>query len=292
MDALTYSRGVKTFRKAELLASLLNITVSCNDLESNIQRITNDLDLTRQADSWVITKGLQKFLASRGMGNAPLPSLVAAGCASINTLIPRLEKMIKDYREDIWDGKLINLRQVNILNMIEHLNFWLDYTRMVFDVLVTMNNKNSDPGSILDKVDMRWINGTEAFYREFFAELLKGSRAVIANLEAVPEVPVSESSLSILEATEGKGAVDAVNQGFGIHLITPMFWVGMLWKTINLRRIEQMRRKNEIFAMKISQAINLKGGGEDAILEHRIEVYQNEIIKNQHAIESIEESYA
>lgn len=292
MDALTYSRGVKTFKQTEICESLLNLTVANNDLQANIQRIVNELDLSRQIDQWVVTKGTDKFLRTVTGSNRGFTEFVLGACATIQSLLPALLTEVKSFNEAVWDGKLINLRQANLLNLIEYLTYWIDYTRMVYDVLITMVNKDTDPGHILDKVDLRWINGTEQFYRRFFSDLLKGSKSILADLREIPEVEVSEVSLGILEGSNGSNSVDLLQQGFGIHLANPIFWVGLLWSKINIMRIEQMRRKNETFAMKISQAINLKNGGEDPQLEHRIEVYQNEIIKNQAAIERIEKSYA
>lgn len=292
MDALSYSAKVKTFKQSEICESLMNLTVANNDLQANIQRIVNELDLSQQMDHWVITKGTEKALKSSGAFHKSFSNTVLNACATIASLIPSLLIEVKSFKEELWDGKLLNLRQANLLNLIEYLSFWIDYTRMVYDVLVTMSNKDVDVSGILDKVDLRWINGTEGFYRSFFIELLSGSKAILANLRDIPEINIDPTSLDVLESTSGAGKIDLLKQGFGIHLANPIFWVGLLWNKINLMRIEQMRRKNEMFAMKISQAINLKNGGEDPQLEHRIEVYQNEIIKNSAAIEKIENSYA
>lgn len=292
MNVLEYTKNVKTFKEADIKSALLNITVANNDLQANVQRIANELDLAKEAQEWAITKGLNKYLQTRGLGGRSFAQDTLAACATIDKLVPQLTKIVGEFKEQVWDGKLINLRQANLLNVIEHLNFWLGYTRTVYEVLVTIQAQRQDPSAILDKADTRWINGTEQFYRLFFAELLQGSNVIIAGLNAVPGIEVTQTAIDVLEATESTATSDLLKQGFGIHLVNPMFWVGLAWKNINLQRIEQMRRKNEMFAMKISQAINLKNGNEDPKLEHRIEVYQNEIIKNQAAIEKIEASYA
>lgn len=292
MNVLEYTKNVKTFKEADIKSALLNITVSNNDLRDNIQRIVNELDLSKEIGEWVITKGITKYLASKGLNGKSFVQDILAASATIDKLVPELTKVVTGFKEQVWDGKLINLRQANLLNLIEHLNFWLSYTRTVFEVLVSIHGTRQDPMSTLDKADTRWINGTEQFYRLFFAELLEGANSIIVGLGNVPEVEVSQTTLDVLEATESESTSDLLKQGFGIHLVNPVFWVGMLWKDINLKRIDQMRRKNEMFAMKITQAINLKNGSDDPKLDHRIEVYQNEIIKNQAAIERIEASYA
>lgn len=293
MDAIEYTSGVKTFKDSEVISTLLQVEVAVSDLEANISRIVNnDIDLSREADQWIITKGLQKFLRSQGLTSKELPQTTLVAISAIQTLIPAVQLLIKSYKEKIWDGKLMTLKQVNILNLIEHLTFWVKYTRMIFDVLLTMQTNGTVPERYLSKYDLRWVNGTEQFYRQLTAELLKGSRAVIQRLAEVPDIEVTSTSLDVLEGVDGKDKIDLLKQGFGIHLVNPLFWYGLAWQKIDLMRIEQMRRDNELFAMKISQASNLKGGNQDPQLEHRIEIYQNEIIKNAAAIEAIEKQYA
>lgn len=293
MNAVEYSAGVQTFKQEDIISSLLNITVAATDLEANISRIKNsDIDLTSATNHWVITQGLTKFLRNNGVAMADLPETMSAALACVQTLVPEVIKLIKGYNEKIWDGKLITLKQANILNLIEHLTFWIKYVRMVFDVLLTMNNKGVAADQYLSKYDTRWINGTELFFRQLTVELLKGSRGMLARLAAVPDVEVSQNSMDVLESMEGGAKVDLLKQGFGVHMVNPIFWFHLAWAKINIMRIENMRRDNELFAMKISQAINKKGGSEDPQLERQIEIYQDEIIKNTVAIEQIEKKYA
>lgn len=293
MDAIEYSAGVQTFKEGDVISSLLNISVSATDLESNLSRIRNSgVDLSGVSAQWVITKGLDKFLRAQGLSMHDLVETIATGVSTIQSLVPEVTKLIRGYNEKIWDGKLLTLKQVNILNLIEHLTFWIKYVRMIFDVLLTMNNKDLQPEQYLSKYDTRWINGTELFFRQLTAELLKGSRAVLARLNAMADVEVSQNSLDVLESMEGGAKVDLLKQGFGVHMVNPIFWFHLAWAKINIMRIEQMRRDNELFAMKISQAINKKGGNEDPRLEREIEIYQDEIIKNTVAIEQIEKKYA
>jgi hypothetical protein len=294
MDAIEYSAGVETFKDTEVISALLNISVAATDLEGNISRIRNsDLDLSAVANEWIITKGLGKFLRDNGVRTDDLSQTLLVGVAAIQALVPEVTKLVKGYNEKIWSGKMLTLRQTNILNLIEHLTFWIKFTRMIFDVLLTMNNKDIHADQYLTKYDTRWINGTDRFYRQLTAELLKGSKAVLARLNDVPDIEMTPTTLDVLESTEGADKVDLLKQGFGVHLVNPIFWYHLAWSKINIMRIENMRRDNELFAMKINQAINKKsGGGEDPQLERQIEIYQNEIIKNTVAIEQIEKKYA
>jgi len=294
MDILTYTSKVKTFSESELQTLLVNFQVSCKDLLANIENIkANNLDaeIEAAANSWVLTKALDKHLESKGFRSSTLLANLQFGIQAISTLIPGVEKLVRGYNTKIWDGKLVTLRQVNILNLIEHMDFWLNYTRNVFDVLLTINLNKVDPAKYLSAHDSKWMNGTLDFYKQFTVDLMKGSRVMIQTLEKIPDVEVSEVSLDVLESTSGKANIDVVGRGFGIHNINPLFWIGLGMKNINLARIDNMRDKNQSYAMKISQAINRRDGTNDPQIDRQIEIYQEKIARNEYTIEQIIKSY-
>lgn len=293
MDILAYTKNVKTFKEQDILQSLLQIQVSAQDLSNNLDSLkANNLDLTATADRWIVSRGIKKHFESQGYRNSTLIENIQYGLSVLVSLNPEVTKLVKGYSEKLWDGKLITLRQTNILNLIEYMNFWLRYSQMLLEVLITMHNDGTDPERYLSKVDTRFINGTEQLYRSFSSDLMKGARNLIQNLSKIPDIELSESSLDVLEGTDGKGSVDLLQKGFGVHLINPYFWIALGYSKIQLWRIENMRRKNEMFAMKISQAINKRNGSPDPHLDHQIEVLQEAIIKHENKIQEIEADYA
>ena len=294
MDILSYTGKVKTFNENELYGLLAAIQVSTNDLLANIDQIkANNLvaEVNAAADGWVITKSITKSLHDKGYRGSTFLNNVEFGLSANKILVVGLEKLVREYRTKIWDGKLVTLRQANILNMVEHIHFWVDYTSKILDVVLTINLNKADPSKYLSAHDQKWLAGTIDYYKHFTSELLKGSKAILATLDKVPDIDVSEVSLDVLETTSGKGSTDIVGKGFGIHNLNPMFWIGLGIKNINLARIENMRAKNQQHAMKISQAINKRDGTNDPQIDRQIEIYQDKIVRNEHEIEQIIKSY-
>ena len=293
MDILSYTGKVKTFNEGELHTFLAGITVSVNDLMANIDNVKAN-NLNKQFDevagSWTLTKSLLRHVQDKGFRGSSLLGDLEFGLAAIKHITPGLEKMIRGYNT-VWDGKLVTLRQANILNLVEYINYWLEFTGKIFDVCLTINLNKVDPNKYLSVHDQKWMQGTLEFYKHFTVELLKGGRLVLQTLEKIPDVEVSEVSLDVLESTAGQGTTDLVGKGFGIHNLNPAFWVGLGMKNINLMRIDNMRAKNQQHAMKISQAINRRDGTNDPQIDREIEIYQERIIKNEHAIEQIIKSY-
>lgn len=293
MDLFEYAKGVKTFKKGELVMKLTTLTVAGNDLLSNLERLdANKIDLGHVANQWAITKSVIRALEQSGYRGVSFGHAMKASAQAIVALVPGLTKMVQGYRDEVWDGKLLTLRQANLLNLLEHIEHWLRYTNTVYSVLMSLNNKKATSGdAALDRADLKMVNGTLDFYKGTTNTLMKGARAIIANLETIPDVEISETSIAVLEGT-GSVNADLLKQGFGVHNLNPIYWYSLSKMNLNIARIEKMRRDNELFAGKISQAVNLKNGVNDAELDNRIEDYQNEIIKNVNTIESIEKQYA
>lgn len=294
MDILSYVKGVKTFKKRELVDQLTALGVIANDLSSNITRMeVNKIDLSHEINQWAITKAVSRELDNIGYRGVGFQHAVKTGLDNVQALVLALSKVVQSHKDETWSGKLLDLRQANLLNLIEHMSHWVKYTGLTYDVLLTMKNGGTkDPEKLLAKTDTRFINQTLEFYKGTTAMLLKGSRVILDGLMAIPEVEVSETSIAVMEATEEAGKSQLLKQGFGIHQINPVFWYQLNKMNLNLARIDKARRDNEIFAMKITQAVNQKNGVDDADLENQIEIYQDEIIKNVALIESIENQYA
>lgn len=291
MDIINYTDKVKSFKTSEIMMLVQSLEVGSNDLIGKVELVkANSINLDNEIETWFVTKSIQKNLAASSF-KSPFLNAIEFNARCIAMVAVDLKRLVTEYKDKVWDGKLLTIKQANILNTIEMFTFWVNYSQTLLDVLITMSNEGVAAEKYMTGHDLKHVNDTKGLYEQLSVELLKGSKYFIKRLEAMHDVPVDENSVSILESTEGKDTVDLITKGFGIHLITPIFWVSLARSRIQLARIEQMRRKNEQFAMKISQAINLKQGNDDPQLDRRIEVYQDAIIKNEAAIARIEASY-
>lgn len=291
MDILKYTSKVKTFKVSEVNMLIQGLDVGANDLLGKTELLkANSIDLSDVAESWFLTKSIQKQVSSTGFRSG-LVAGIEFNARCITMMTSSLTKLVKDYNEKIWDGSTITIKQANIFNLVDLLTYWVKYSDSLLEVLLTMNNGDAAPEDQLTKFDYKHLNETMSLYTDLSVELMKGSKHILKDLESLPDAPVDEDTVEIINET-GDAKTDLFNKGFGVHLITPVFWVELAISKIQIKRIEQMRRKNEQFAMKISQAINQKQGSDDPQLDRRIEIYQDAIIKHEAQIAKIEESYA
>lgn len=296
MDILSYTGKVKTVTTSELLTLLAEIRVNAGGVMANIENIkANNLtgDFNQYANQWVLTKSIEKAVQDKGFRGSTLLDNINFGMAAITSGLEGLDKLIKGQGEKVWDGKLMNLRQANILNFIEYIQFWAKYSGILIDVVLSMvMDKKTDGNHYLNGHDTKWLMGTAEFYKHFTIELLKGSRNFVSRLEKIPSVELTSTTLDVLESTSGgKDATDLVGRGFGIHNLNPMFWYGLAEKNVNLKRIDAMRAANQKHAMKISQAVNRRDGTNDPQIDRQIDIYQRKIEINEHAIEEIIKGY-
>ncbi|ASU03606.1 hypothetical protein RISINGSUN_64 [Erwinia phage vB_EamM_RisingSun] len=294
MNILDYAKRVKSVKDVELLGTLSTVTVGLQDLKENLKKMDlANIDISALGERWIVASSIMKGVKQDGSipGNMILTEMLDMGADSAISTAAELQVLIKKYNQKVWSGHTLTIPQTNILNMIEHLEFWTNYSSMLVDVLLTQYNQATAPDRYMTKADVRWINGTKDFYVDFSKQLMKGSRHIISILKSMDELEVEEDVVDVLESSKGIKSVSVATRGFGIHNVNPLYWYDSIKEKVDLWRIDNMRRNNEMFAMKINQAINKKNGQNDPQLDRQIEVYQDEIIKNRAKIESIIESY-
>lgn len=291
MKITDYVSNVQTFKKSELSQLVTVLQVSASDLLGNLERMhANKISLEAQINQWAVTKSIVAGLNNGGFRGISFEKAVEAALATVVDLSAALDKLISKDKDNVWDGKLINLRQANILMSIEQIDQWLKYTTLVYSVLISLNNKaNQHVDNTASKLDLRFLTQTLEYYKGTLLWLLKGSKAIIADLNAIPEVDVTEGSISVMEGSGMRTLL--ANQELGIHNFNPKYWWKLNRMKNHVAEIEQIRLNNETFAMKISQAVNLKNGANDADLDQRIEDYQDRILKGTARIAEIDNMY-
>lgn len=291
MKITDYVSNVQTFKKGELSQLVTVLQVSAADLLGNLERMhVNKIDLSTQINQWAITKSVVSGLNNNGFRGISFEKAVESALNTVVDLTKALDVLISKDKDSVWDGKLINLRQANILMSIEQIDQWLKYTTLVYNVLISLNNKaNQQVDTIASKLDLRFLTQTLEYYKGTLLWLLKGSKAIIADLNNIAEVEVTESSIGVMEGSGMRTLL--ASQELGVHHFNPKYW----WKVNRMKRhvaeIEQIRLNNEHFAMKINQAVNQKNGANDADLDERIEDYQDRILKGTARIAEIDNMY-
>lgn len=291
MKITEYVNNVQTFKKNELIRLITVLSVAASDMAGNLERMqANKVDLGVQIAQWAVTKSIARDLDNNGYRGVGFNKAMLSALQTVGTLTAFLETFVQKDKDQTWDGKLINLRQANVLMTIEQLDHWMKYTSLMYDVLFSMNNTSTQsPDSSVSKLDLRFLTQTLEYYKGTLLWLLKGSKAIITDLGNIPEVDVSEASISVMEGSNMSTLL--TSQALGVHSFNPKYW----WKLNRMKRhveeIEDIRLINERFAMKITQAVNLRNGTNDADLDERIEDYQNRILKGQARIAEIDSMY-
>jgi len=291
MKITEYVGNVQTFKKSELSQLVTVLQVTASDLLGNLERMqTNKITLDTQIAQWAVTKSIVSGLNDNGLRGVGLTKCIESALQTVVALSTELERLIAKDKDSVWDGKLLNLRQANILISIEQIDHWLKYTSIVYDVLISLNNKaNQHVDNTATKLDLRFLTQTLEYYKGTFVWLMKGHKAILADLNNIPEVDVTESSIGVMEGSGMRTLL--TSQSLGVHHFNPRYWWKLNRMKNHVNEIEQIRLANERFAMKISQAVNQKNGTNDAELDERIEDYQDRILKGTARIAEIDNMY-
>jgi len=294
-DISAYASSVKNVSRKNILTLISTIDVTAHDLIDHANRLESaGLTLSNESGAWAVTKSISGNVAKtvpQFNAGTPTLSIVKTVAEVITHLTDYLKKQVAGYKEELWSGETMTVRQVYLLSTVEQLDFWTRYATKLLDVLLSMS---SETGFVLDKYltknELMFLNGSSLYFSNITASLLKGKTVLMKEIDAIPEIDADDqSSMEIMQGLGGKKPEMA--RGFGIHYLNPKYWYDSLMREIDLHRIRNAQEQNEYLGMKINQAINQKNGSNDASLDHRIEVYREKIVKNSGTINKIVESY-
>ncbi|UYE93490.1 hypothetical protein [Shewanella phage FishSpeaker] len=288
MKIFEFSNRVKTHKTSELLFMLTHLRTSVEDLSNTLVRIEEShLGIEAKAAEWMVSKSLMREVAKvlRMDTKRPYCNVMEHCFRTIDAVCKELEKEITHSKEKVWNGATLTFKQAAVLDTINALENWVDYTYLCFDVLV-----GEGFGSSLSKSDLDLLNGTLRYYTGLTFEYSKGISAWKAEFDNVAEVVVTEENESVIEVSD-KLRTRLTSNSIGIHKLNPKFWFDLGRSRYDLSRLEALNRYNEQLNMMINLANTKKSGGDDAVLENQINVYRNQININRAKQEEIVKRY-
>lgn len=288
MKISEYSARVKTHKTSELLFMVTHIKTALEDLSNTLVRIEDShLGLEAKANEWAISKSLIREVSKvmRVNAKAPYADVISTVIRTANGICKTLEGELNQSKETVWHGATLTFKQVAVLDTINALENWIDYTYLSFDVLISEGF-----GEKLTKADHTLLNGTLRYYTLITMEYAKGINVWLRDFERVANLPVSEDAEAVVETSEKLIAKMSSNQ-IGLHKLNPKFWYDLGRSRYDLGRLDSLNRYNEQLNMMINLAVTKQGGEQDALLENQITVYRDAINRNRAKQEEIISRY-
>lgn len=286
---------IKDYSKADLLLAIdreLSHVEGFKDSMKLIKEILGGYNtLSSYIDHNAVLKGIQSRVKSKIGNNFDLLASVELAVNNVTATLPELRKMVVASNTKTYDTETITFKERGILDTVSAINFFNRYTNMVLDLLLTQAyDEKADIKSLLTKVDFAFFNDTATYYTTLLTRFSEGYRVVVEAINVLSDEQLDELSEGIIAEAEGKEAV-SVRQGLAPHQLNPVFWV-RLWKMRrDVKTIQVTQEQIELMAMKIARLNNKRSGVEDPALDHRIETYENEILKKRAKIEQIMGKY-
>lgn len=288
MKIFEYSSRVKTHKTSELMFMVTHLQTSLEDLSNTLIRIEDShVGLEAKAAEWVISKSVVREVSKvvRLDSKRPYADIIEKTLTAAKAISKSLEKEINSAKEKVWNGHTLTFKQAAVLDTINTLENWVDYTYLSFECLI------GDVGDAnLNKADRDILNGTLKYYTNVTMEYVKGFRHWEEEFQKVADVVISESTEAIVE-TSDKLIVRMTSNNIGLHKLNPKFWYDLGRSRYDLGRLQTLNRYNEQLNMMINLAQAKANGEQDAGLENQIEIYRNEINMNRAKQEEIIKRY-
>jgi len=236
-----------------------------------------------------VLKGIENDLKKQLNSRA---SLLESLSSVINQMLlwgPKLRDRIVKNKTTVYDIETVTFQEKGILDIISAFNFFNRYASIVLDIIITETDKEVNLTSFLSKVDINFFNNTNKYFSHLIVKFSQSVNTLEKIIDNISEEIYDPTAESIIRSQLGDDGVGVRN--LAPHELNPKFYFRMYQMKKDIKKIISSNAEIDMLAMKIARLNNRKTGTEDPNLEHQIEKYQDELIKNQSRIAAIEAKY-
>lgn len=294
MSIVNFTKNINNYKKAELL-SIVDTTIGIVDNIENSLLLakSNEINFDHLANDYAIIKSLSNALKKNGNNHLDLTFTLEVVAENTVKLLTYFKSIVKQDFPNNFSGATLSFKQANILKLIQACDFWCKYTQVLLNVLTgLLVNKKDEINDIVAKSDLNFINKTANYYVDVSIDLLKNPKEIQKEVNLLSDSTVDEVTTDILKSTGHDSQTELTQRGFGVHVLNPYYWLLEFRSNIDLKRIKIARQNMELYAARLHKYQNQKQNTEDPMIDYRINVLQDEIIKNQAKITEIEGKYA
>lgn len=237
-----------------------------------------------------VMKGVENDLRKTLNSRPDLLPAIEFSLKQLDTWLPKLKDRIIKSNTKIYDQETITFKEKGILDTVSSVNFFTRYAGMVFNIALTLANKEANISSLLSKADWSFFNNTAKYFSILIVRFSQSIKELEEGIEDLSDETYDTMSEDILRGTVGDKAVTAL-RGLMPHELNPLYWWRLLKMKKDIKLIIDANEQMDMLAMKIARLNNRRSGVEDPEIDRQIEIYEDELLKRQGKIAQIEARY-
>lgn len=285
-----------SFGKRDVLAKIRNISKKLTDLvRPAVEVVAENLDEQnfKSAYGKAFMKSFTDVLPSR-MKNDPKAFFKVVGVALDNgqKLLDLLEQYVGKNVGETIHVEGMTYQKASVIRLIELVDFFVDYTSRHLSFLVASETsieafKRPD-GNPFTPAALRFLNDNRGNYIRVLNLLNGDPKAILANVEKIPEIVMAGTEVAEVPALAGSAA-DPLQLN-AIPLISGLFhWAGLRLVDWEIERFEAAKRERNDIEMRLEYLRTSRTGQPDAQAEAIIDSYQRELTLIRDKIAKLEE---
>lgn len=291
MKITQFAKNIKPLSKADALKNI-------NETKMFVETISDSFREAKAAgihmDTIFSATGQQRLAQDISKSLPGVLSLenIMMGCINgADSIIKEAIAIIQASKQNLMSGETMTIRQANALMCVSAIDLWVDYTNRLLNYGM-MRQMKSGKNKAIKRPDQDFFTSAGPSYVDITKMLFESFGIIIKRLKAMPEVPVDEQTVDVLESTKGVDAVLAMPvRGLGIHNFNPIYYYKSVKMEIDLARIRSHNERIDMNAALIQQLQDEMIGNPNAARESVISKLEDRIIKSQATIQRIQESY-
>lgn len=286
MSIATFLRDLlPTFGKKDVVSKIRTISKKLNDIvRPALELVVESIGerTYKSAYGKEFMKNVLPYLPGR-LRNDPLGYSKVSMIAITNAtkLLELLEQYVGKNVGDQIHVEGLTYQKASVIRLIEIIDFFTDYTSRHLSYLVASETNleafGRPDGNPYTPAALRYLTQNRGSYVRVL-DLLNGDpKKILADIENIPEVTMSEAAIGEVPALAGGAAADPLHLN-AIPIVSDIFhWVGIRKVDWEVDRYECAKKEKQDVEMRLECLRNKRSGLQDAQAEAIIDGYTREL---------------
>ncbi len=230
-----------------------------------------------------ITKGTESLLSALNQNNQHMPGIIDG-----------LRKSIKSIFSEKISSSGISYQQLNLLNMVEALDFYSQtsrtYLRWLYDEDAISEDNTSERH--IAKAEVTQLLGDRVAFGRLIEFFNRYSKNIASVLDTVIDAVFDEQTYQIIQANHGLTKIDPANL-FVVGVRYNIFWhIGRIWNEVQLNNFKHDKEEKQALELRVLRLKEIQAGQPSVETEKELTYVEDKLKRVKASIAEMEKKYA
>lgn len=231
-----------------------------------------------------VSQTYERVLRQKTKLHGGLFDMLSTVFKDVPTVLDQVEQLVESHFGKDITKEALTYRGVSVLRFLEVVNFAIQYTtrvalRVVIAEAMVAAGKGDVGDASISERESAYLDGKYADWQNAIELLAQSPAAILAKLEATPDVVIDEHTEGAVTATLGSNGLDPLKLNFITPTSNPIYFVRSLFAEWDVESVKRAKEESTMVQLRLRELHLARAGQTDPRLEQAIEVSEDRLKK-------------